>query len=486
MFPGAETIILNQNYRSTQSILDAANRLIAHNKKRVPKDLFTKADKGSKIETKVAATIDYEADWVVSKIAELARKERVHGEPQYRNTAILYRSSYLTRPFESALKDHGIPYRIFGGLRFYERMEVKDVLAYINLLVNYVDNVSFERICNVPKRGVGDTSLARIRQEALGAGLSEYQYIRAIGEYKDTTEIPTKVINALSSMMKKMEEARKKLDERLEAYSGILRDLITDLGYLNYLAEEEEPDENRLENVNALFDDISHYLSTHPESNLGEYLQNVSLLTAQDDMSSGNYVSLMTVHVAKGLEFDHVFVIGLNSGTFPSQRALNEEGRDAEEEERRLAYVAFTRARKDLFLSCNQSYSYVTDSKLSPSVYFSEAGIELPKQNGFTSGRVWNDYHAPKKKQWDGYFDDGDAISPFEREEKRAEPAPKQNNTIDGHVGDRLHHEKFGDGVVVELLSPTIIIVRFEDCGKKTLMANHPMLSRIASTGGDA
>ena len=488
MFPGAETIILNENYRSTQNILDAANQLIAHNKKRVPKDLFTKAASGTKIQTKVASSIDYEADWVVAKIAELGRKERINGEPQYRNSAILYRSSYLTRPFEAALKDHGIPYRIFGGLRFYERMEVKDVLAYINLLVNDFDNVSFERICNVPKRGVGDTSLARIRQEAIAANLSEYQYIRNIDQFRDATEVPTKVINALSSMMKKMEDARRKLDERLEAYSGILHDLISDLGYLTYLAEEEEPDEDRLGNVNALFDDISHYLSNNPESSLAEYLQNVSLLTAQDDMSSGNYVSLMTVHVAKGLEFDHVFVIGMNAGTFPSQRALNEEGRDSEEEERRLAYVAFTRARKDLFLSCNQSYSYVTDSKANPSPYFAEAGIELPKHNDFTSNRVWNDYHAPRKKPatWDDYFGDGDAIDPFEKQEKRAEPAEPKKNGIDWHVGDRLHHEKFGDGVVVELLSANIIIVNFDECGKKTLMSSHPMLSRISSKGGEA
>lgn len=489
VFPGAETIILNENYRSTQVILNAANKLISHNKKRVPKDLFTNAASGSPIQTKIAGSIEFEAEWVTSKIAAIARKHIVNGEPDYRDIAILYRSSYLTRSFEAALKDRGIPYRIFGGLRFYERMEVKDVLAYFNLLVNDFDNVSFERIVNVPKRGIGDATLLKIRHESAQAGLSEYQYFKNIAEYGDTTEISAKAIHVLKQMIDLMENTKTKLTERLEAYSGILRDMIVDLGYLTYLANEEDPDEDRIKNVNALFDDITHFLSNNPDSSFSEYLQNVALLTAQDDMSSGNYVSLMTIHVAKGLEFDYVFVIGMNDGTFPSQRAVNEIERDGEEEERRLAYVAFTRARKELYLSGNRSYSYVTDSQTKPSQYFAEAGIQLPKENDFTSNRVWNNTHRPRpvNNRWDDFFSDGDAISPFETQEKKKEtPPPAKKNNVVWHVGDRLHHEKFGDGIVTLIISDTIIAAKFDEGGTKTLLSNHPMLSKISSSGGEA
>ncbi len=488
IFKGAETIILNQNYRSTQTILDAANKLIAHNKKRVPKDLFATNSKGDDIQYKIAGTADYEADWVANKISYLSRKEMADGKPNYSNIAVLYRSSYLTRPFESALKDRGIPYRIFGGLRFYERMEVKDVLAYFNLLVNDYDNVSFERIVNVPKRGIGEGTMQKIRDESHAAGLSEYQYMAHISEYKDT-EISAKAINKILEFVNILEKTKEKLKEKIEAYAGILKDMVSDLGYFTYIAEEEEPDEDRLGNVNALFDDINHFISNNPNSDFSEYLQNVALLTAQDDMSQGNYVSLMTCHVAKGLEFDYVFVIGMNQGTFPSNRAMAEVDRNGVEEERRLAYVAFTRARKVLYLSGNRSYSYVTDSKAEPSQYFKEAGIELPRDNEFTSSRVWESSHIGRKSsnKWDDYFSDGDAISPFEKKEKKQEPTIKKpTNDIIWKVGDKVHHEKFGDGCVENVVSDKIIVVKFEGEGKKTLMANHPMLSKIKSSGGEA
>lgn len=489
IFKGAETIILNQNYRSTQTILDAANKLIAHNKKRVPKDLFATNSKGDPIQVKICGTADYEADWVANKINYVSRKDMVDGKPSYSNIAILYRSSYLTRPFESSLKDKGIPYRIFGGLRFYERMEVKDVLAYFNLLVNDFDNVSFERIVNVPRRGIGDGTLQKIREEASALGLSEYQYMVHIDEHPESS-VPTKAINQISSFVSIMEKTKVKLEEKIEAYAGILKDMITDLGYLKYIAEEEEPDEDRLANVNALFDDINHFISNNPESSFSEYLQNVALLTAQDDISQGNYVSLMTCHVAKGLEFDYVFVIGLNQGTFPSARAMAELERDGVEEERRLAYVAFTRAKKILFLTGNRSYSYVTDSNSAPSEYFHEAGIELPRENEFTSSRVWQSGGNPKRasNRFSDYFSDGDHISPFEKKEKKAETAPieKPKNNIVWKIGDKVHHEKFGDGVVFNLVSDSIIVVEFASEGKKTLMANHPMLSKISSSGGEA
>ena len=488
-YPSVETIILNENYRSTKTILDAANKLIANNKKRVPKDLYTNHAIGDKIETNMLPKAEDEAHWVGGKIQSIAQTDKVDGEPNYRNIAVLYRSSYMTRPFEAELKDRGIPYRIFGGLRFYERMEVKDLLAYFNLMVNPLDNVAFERIANKPKRNVGDTSLERVRQEAAALNLSDYNYIKDIEHYADTSEIPTRVITSLSTMVGKMEATKAKLQDNLEVYSSVLKDFATDIGYFEFLKDDENPDEDRIGNVNALFDDISHFVNTHPESTFQEYLQNVSLLTSQDDMNAGNYVSLMTIHIAKGLEFDYVFVISMNEGAFPSMRAEMESGRDATEEERRLAYVAMTRAKKQLFCSCNTAYSYVTDSHSIPSRFFKEAGLSLPKSYAFSpafsdSPNSWNNTYNQNKGTSD-YFADNDAL----HEAPKAEPAaekPANNGITDWKVGDRAHHEKFGDGSVVEIIDKNIIIVNFDNAGKKTLLATHPMLSRVASKGGEA
>lgn len=492
-YPNVETIILNENYRSTKTILDAANKLISNNKKRVPKDLYTNHAEGEKIETNMLPKAEDEAHWVGGKIASLAAQDKVDGEPNYRNIAVLYRSSYMTRPFESELKDRGIPYRIFGGLRFYERMEVKDLLAYFNLMMNPLDNVAFERIANKPKRSVGDTSIERIRNEAAAHNLSEYDYLKSIEQYANESEVPTRVLTTLSALIVKMEETKNKLKDNLEVYSSVLKDFTTDIGYFDYLKDDENPDEDRIGNVNALFDDISHFINTHPESTFQEYLQNVTLLTSQDDMNAGNYVSLMTIHVAKGLEFDYVFVISMNEGAFPSMRAEMESGRDATEEERRLAYVAMTRAKKQLFCSCNTAYSYVTDSHAIPSRFFKEAGLTLPKSYAFTpveGGSSWNNPSSwnntyNQSKGTGDYFADNDAI----HEAPKAEPVeekPATNGITDWKVGDKAHHEKFGDGVVVEIIDKNIIIVNFDTAGKKTLLASHPMLSRAASKGGEA
>ncbi len=498
-FPGAQTIILDENYRSTKVILDAANRLISNNKKRVPKDLFTRAPGGESICVKQTSTPEREAEWVAGEIKKIASKQLdSQGNPNYNNIAILYRSSYLTRPFEAELKDRGIPYRIFGGLRFYERMEVKDLLAYFSLLVNPLDNVSFERIVNVPKRGIGETTLEKIHNEAASARLSEYEYLHQIDNYPDTN-IPAKAIQTLRDLIIKMEETKHRMNENGETFASVLKEFVTDIHYYDYLAEDQDPDEDRIKNVNALFDDINHFIDRNPDSSFEQYLQNVTLLTSQDDMNGGNYVSLMTIHVAKGLEFDYVFIIGMNEGSFPSARAEAETGRDGTEEERRLAYVAFTRAKKRLYLSCNTSYSYVTDSHAIPSSYFKEAGIEVPHDeynvgigwHGFGSASRGNKGYGRKQSGSSfapSFFNDGNHLSSFEeKKEKPAETKPKQTNGVtDWALGDKAHHEVFGDGTVIDIIDKSIIVIQFDSVGKKTLLATHPKLTRISKKGGAA
>ena len=495
-FPNSETIILNENYRSTKTILGAANNLIKNNKNRVPKDLFTNSQQGDPITTYMAPTSADEADWVARKIAGIANEQKdENGKPVYSNIAILYRSSYMTRPFEASLKDRGIPYKIFGGLRFYERMEVKDLLAYFNLLLNPLDDVAFERIVNVPKRKIGDTSIERIRLEAHRNGLSEYAYLKKLTNEGGESEIPARVLNALRVLLSQMEAVKEKLADNLEVYSAVLKDFVTEIGYYEYLKENEDPDEDRIGNVNALFDDINHFISNNPDSSFAEYLQSVSLLTSQDDINGGNYVSLMTIHVAKGLEFDNVFIICMNEGAFPSARSLAETSRDSEEEERRLAYVAITRARKKLFCSCNSGYSYVTDSNASPSVYFKEAGLSINKTGAYFSQNSLN--NGFKKKTYNSGWDDGfypDEDNDFFDSPKPKKIAPKpiapkkpaSNGITSWKVGERVHHEKFGDGTVTGILDSNIIVITFDTCGKKTLLGTHSSLSKTKSLGGDA
>ncbi|HBX25712.1 MAG TPA: ATP-dependent DNA helicase [Firmicutes bacterium] len=483
-FLDLKDVILNENYRSTSSILNCANSLISHNKKRVPKDLFTNQSGGEPVTVRSFDKPEEEARYVVDEIEKIAGK----GEDAiYSNIAILYRSSYLTRPFETELAHRGLPYRIFGGLRFYQRKEVKDVLAYFRVLVNEKDDVAFDRIINVPSRKIGPTSLEIIKKEAASLNLSEYEYVSNITNYPGT-ELSNRVLTSIVSLVAKMEDTKEKLKEKSEAYSGILKDFITDIGYYAYISEDQEVDEDRVGNVNALFDDLNSYLSHHPESTFEEYLQNIALISAQDDISGGNYISLMTVHVAKGLEFDNVFCIGMMDGSFPSSRALSDTtDRDAEEEERRLAYVAFTRAKKKLYVTYNTSYSYVNDGHQMPSRFIKEASLELPKQR-------YSDNWVYKKRNLDlddnDYFNQGHGFDSFfssKKEEKKiVEPKPTTNGVLHWNVGDIVNHEKFGRGKVVEIISPEIFVILFDNGNKKTMMSSHPMISKVVSNGGNA
>ncbi|MCX5775623.1 MAG: UvrD-helicase domain-containing protein [Firmicutes bacterium] len=454
-----ETIILDRNYRSTQTILNTANELISHNRLRVKKDLYTENEGGAEIINHRALRADDEAEWVLREIQKL----RYNKKFKYSDVALLYRASYLTLPFEKAFNRYHIPYRIFGGVRFYQRREIKDVLAYFRLLSNKKDNVSFERIMNVPRRGIGEKTIDLLKHEAFDANLAIYEYVEEID--KHTTEIKTKCVVSLTDMIKKIDNCRSKLLENLEAFSEVLKEYITAIGYYDYLAEDDEKD--RLDNVNALFDDILSYMKDNPQSGFDEYLQNVSLTSAQDDINDGDYVSLMTVHTAKGLEFKSVFVVGLNEGVFPSERTLTENAFLGLEEERRLCYVALTRAKEKLFLSCNGEYSFIIQARKVPSRFFKEAGInfERPKEYAF----------GPQDSRT------GQKSTPS------LGGSLPSNGITDWAEGDRVEHKTFGPGVVLKIIDDTIIEVEFETAGRKKLLASHPAISRIdKNTGGMA
>ena len=347
-------------------------------------------------------------------------------------------------------------------------MEIKDVLAYFRLINNYKDDISFERIINIPKRGIGEASINLIKSNALEHDLSIYEYI--VSEDADE-ELPSRVTKSLRSMITRINTTRDAIKENDELFAKTLEDLITDIGYYTYLKEQEDG-EDRVDNVKSLFDDLRRFLSSNTDATFEEYLQNVALVSAQDDISEGDHVTLMTVHTAKGLEYPVVFVVKLNQGIFPSNRALTEGGYMAEEEERRLAYVAFTRAKERLYLTYSGGYNYVVGADLIESQFIKESGNSNPSRptsirDGYNQRRKTYDFDDIRDDD-DDVFDD---VKPVVQEE------PKSNN-VEWHVGDIVIHQKFGRGVVKSLEGDNIIVVYFEEHGLKTLLGTHFMISK--------
>ena len=463
------TIVLDRNYRSTQAILNAANKLIAHNKLRVTKNLYTKEQGGEAITVNCSPSGRLEADYVAREINKLKK----YGGYNYSDIALLYRSNYITMDFEAALTRYQIPYKIFGGTKFYQRREIKDVLAYFHLIVNTKDDVSFSRILNVPKRGFGEASENLLKAEANNAKQSLYEYVRDVEVEK--SELKKTLLNSLKSMVTLIEIAREDIKKNEEVFSKILEDMIWSTGYQEYLLKEDDGDE-RLENVKALFEDIRHYLKNNPSSTFDEYLQNIALLSAQDEIIDGDHVTLMTVHTAKGLEYPVVFVLRFNQGVFPNQRAMAEGGYLAMEEERRLAYVAMTRAKKKLYLTLAMDFSYVLQGSLVPSQFLKESGNEvvINRDNMFHSG-LRPQPNRPKVY----HFDDGEPMS-FEQDEKPSTPLfdDLRNDVDDWKVGDIVIHKKLGRGVVIALEGDDIIKVNFEEHGEKSILGTHPSVSK--------
>lgn len=465
-FPEIQTIILDRNYRSTQNILNSANKLIAYNKERVKKDLYTEENPGDKVIVKNNGSGQTEADYVAREINRLVQNEGYC----LRDICVLYRSNYLTLDFEHSLMAHQIPYKIYGGQKFYQRREIKDILSYFHLIVNTKDDISFKRILNVPRRGIGEQTENLIFEEANAANKSIYDYLLDV-EAQDTS-ISKKCLDSLKAMIKTIEIAREDIDKSEEVYSKILEDMIYSIGYQDYILKEEDGEE-RLENIKALFEDIRHYSNSNPELTFDDYLQNIALVSAQDEILDGDFVTLMTVHTAKGLEFPIVFIVRLNQGIFPNARALQDSGFRGLEEERRLAYVAMTRAKKKLYITLSNGFSYVLGGTTGPSQFIKESG------NVAEEPRMESQWRQPKRSM----FDDGPNFS-FESDIK-TKPTIKQdfdqpqtNGIEDWKVGDTVMHKKLGKGKVIALEGDGIITVEFEEHGRKSILGNHPSVSK--------
>ena len=461
-YRGIKTTILDRNYRSSQTILNSANKLIAHNRFRVPKNLYTENNEGSPIIKKVSSSITSEAEYVSREIMKLHEVNKI----PYKDIVLLYRSNYVTLEFESSFTNHRIPYRIFGGQKFYQRREIKDVLAYFRLIVNPNDDISFKRIYNVPKRGIGDSSFNLLLKEADEHKLSLYNYVLAADI--DETEIPSKAINSLKRLVIILEKAKEDINKDEEVFSKILEDMLSTLGYYEFLQKEDDGDD-RIDNVKALFAMLRSYLKNNPESTFDEYLQNIALVSGQDEIEEGDFVQLMTVHTAKGLEFPVVFIVRFNDGVFPSSRSQLEGGFKALEEERRLAYVALTRAKEILYLSCAGGYNYVIGGYLTPSQFYKESGNAISDEGSPTSIRRDSAH----------FFDDGNAQDDIPvREVTPSAPSRPTNGVSDWKVGDVVIHRKLGRGIVTDVSGDGILDVEFEEHGHKKILGSHPAVTK--------
>ncbi|MBQ1910520.1 MAG: UvrD-helicase domain-containing protein, partial [Erysipelotrichaceae bacterium] len=398
-FENTKTIILNQNYRSTNNILSGANSLIKNNKARLDKELFSKNGDGSKIIHKTCMSETGEANYVVGQIMKL------HGDGyNYKDMAVLYRANYLSREVEKVLIENRINYVIYGGLRFYERMEVKDILSYLRMITR-ADDLAFVRIINTPRRAIGPKTIDAIQAMAMEKGISMYEVIKQ-GLYPKNKETFDRFVR----MVEKWREDMKNGDLEL-----LLQEVLDDSGYRTMLEKDGETE--RLENIKSLLDDIKQYSQDYPDSSLDEYLQMIALYTDRASEETGDAVNLCTIHSAKGLEFDVVFVIGLSEGIFPSERTMA-EGQKGLEEERRLAYVAYTRAKKLLYLTESNSFSYVIQSAKLPSRFIKEIDQDFidnvdERKDSFRSSVFDEDiviHDQKKEKPKDSIYRNGDSV----------------------------------------------------------------------------
>lgn len=442
-FKGAKVIYLNQNYRSTKSILDAANHLILNNPQKYKRELLaTKAD-DEKVKCYNLMTGDDEA----YKVLEIIENLKDSGE-KYSDIAILYRTNNQSRAFEDVFVRNSIPYEIIGGIRFYDRKEVKDVLAYLKLLNNPFDSVSFERIVNTPRRGVGPKTLG---------DLNEYRLVTGKDYFETLSDIGTKSAKQFGEDFIKIREVMNDV-----SLSELVDIVLEKSEYLKELKVSNNPeDESRVQNVYEFVSYVKEYENKNPESELSEMLNEISLLSDIDQSKEEDKVVLMTVHSSKGLEFRNVFVVGLEEGLFPSRMSMEDE-KDVEEE-RRLFYVALTRARDRLFLTSADSrmiYGQTIYSKNSRFLEeikdFVEIEDETVKSKVKTEGKP-----IPRPTNFTGKIGLG----------------AKKEKAGSFNIGDKVIHKMWGEGTVVTLVGDDITIA-FPSKGLKKLKASIAPLTK--------
>jgi len=458
-FKEAEVVKLEQNYRSTQTILSAANALIERNREGLKKELWTEDEGGELVQLSELSDEHEEARWVAAEIERLGEEHGVERS----DVAVFYRTNAMSRVLEDTLNRFDVPYQVIGGTKFYERAEIKDAVAYLSLLVNPADLVSFQRVVNSPRRGIGNTTQGKLASHANTTGLPIWE---AIERVEEVPGLSGKAIKNVGRFYEIMATLRERADEE-GPVATLLETVLNESGYLEALAAERTVEaEGRAENLEALVAGAAEFdLEREREGEsevapLEEYLQQISLYSEQDSLQDEQeLVTLMTLHNAKGLEYDTVFIVGCEDGAFPHMRALEEGG---EEEERRLCYVGITRARRRLYMTWARERSLFGRSERNlPSRFVDEIPVELTERHSTAAQSLGTSWGTPTANTVD-------AVQPLD-------PGP----ALELQTGDDVVHASFGDGVVTGVEPGGVIVVRFSGDGtERKLMADYAPVRR--------
>ncbi|MBR2078740.1 MAG: UvrD-helicase domain-containing protein [Clostridia bacterium] len=466
----SEIIRLEQNYRSTQTILDVANEVISNNKKRKGKSLWTANGAGDKVVINTAYDESDEATFVADRISDNVSTGRYN----FSDHAVLYRMNAQSNSIERTLVRSGIPYRIIGGHRFYERQEIRDAIAYLTVINNPEDNVRLRRIVNVPKRGIGDTTINKASEISSGLGISLYEVFRHSDEYEALKRSSKKLI-AFCDLIETLSENVDKvpLDE-------LFSDIISKTDYLGHLRLDKEKGEERIENIYELVSNLKTYESENEDPTLAGFLEEVALMTDIDNYNAQqDAVVMMTIHSAKGLEFPVVFLPGMEEGIFPGIQSMYNP--DDVEEERRLAYVGITRAKEKLYIShANMRMLFGSTTRNLPSRFVIEIPDALTERTGRQPASQRTFDSLVRGDYEDRNYSGNGYLSKINRK-PLATSTPKAP-TVSYNVGDSVMHKVFGKGVIVSskpMGSDAMLEIAFEKAGTKKLMANYAKLQKI-------
>ena len=480
-FPEAEIIKLEQNYRSKSNILDAANAVIKNNSGRMDKSLWTEQDAGDKIAFNVYETGYAEAEGIAFGI-----EKNINDGYAYNDCAILYRTNAQSRAIEEKLLGHNIPYRIYGGINFYSRKEIKDILAYLKTIDNGMDEIAVRRILNVPKRGIGATSVGKIQAYADEQNIGFYEAL------KQAEDIPG--LGRSASKITPFTDLIRLFRAELHELSivRLINDIIEKTGYMDYLAENDSPEEveERRANIDELISKAATYEDGEETPTLSGFLEEVALVADIDNMDdNNNVVSLMTLHSAKGLEFPIVYLAGMEDGLFPSYMCIDSDDPSELEEERRLCYVGITRAKQKLIMSAAKVRMVRGETHTNKvSRFISEIPAELmvnstqgPAHKILTSDGTDKDhFHLPPRKAGESRFQ---SFQHDVLKEDIFDKKPSAGNVGLGYgIGDKVRHIKFGTGMVKEIKNggrDYEVTVDFENGGTKKMFASFAKLQKI-------
>ena len=470
-YNNAKIIKLEENYRSTTTILDAANELIKNNKSSKDKKLWTQNGKGDLI--KVLACDNARDE--VSRIIEIIKENHQNGIA-YRDMTILYRTNAQSRVFEEGFLRYSIPHKVFGGISFYSRAEIKDIIAYLSIIVNPQDELNLQRIINVPKRKVGEKGIEKIIAYARENDLNLLEALSHIKEISGLTAVGKEKLLEMYDIIKELKDL-----SYTETASYIVQTLIDKIKYIDYIKENYDDAEARIENIDEFKNSILELENVVGELRLNEYLENVSLISATDDLEEkSDYVKLMTIHNSKGLEFPIVFLVGFENEIFPGSRAMFEE--KEMEEERRLCYVALTRAEKKLYLShATIRFVYGQDRLSTPSVFLKEIPEKLL------------DIDVKKERLYfaDDYSDEIKAYENNRKFEKKKTEINTKNtikipdntkevlDTLGFKVGDKVKHKKFGLGVIKNIDAKKIYVQYVDGTKEMAIILADKLLTKF-------